>query len=482
MRVPRLVIAGAGSGTGKTTLVAGLLKLLARKGVKVQPFKAGPDYIDPGFHTAACGRDSRNLDPVWFDRDGILELFERTAGDADLALVEGVMGLYDGKDPLSDRGSTAHLARILDAPVILVADAGGMGRSAAAMVHGYATFGRTRPDQPAKAIHGVVFNRVSGARHIEILRSAVEGTTGIPLVGYLPKNGGVNLPERHLGLVPAAESPFARLEEALDRVASLLEDTLDVELLMRIARSAPPLPLFTRRLWCEKPSEVRCRLALAKDSAFHFYYRDGLEYLERQGAELVPFSPLEDTSLPEGVDGVYIGGGYPEVFAARLSANEPMFTALRQAARMGMPLYGECGGLMYLSKGLVDHEGEFYDMAGVIPGECLMEKRPVALGYAEGELPADCILGQRGDRLTGHEFHYSRWDPRLGSADHGGPALTMCGGRRVGQAEGYRSGNVLATYLHLHFAANPGAAAGLVKACRAFRHKRLSGSGGCEHR
>lgn len=480
MHIPRVVIAGSSSGVGKTTLVTGLLSLLARKGLRVQPFKAGPDYIDPGFHTAACGRISRNLDPCWFDADGLRELFVRACAGADMALVEGVMGLFDGRSPQGDHGSSAHLASVLAAPVVLVADAWGMGRSAAALVHGFATFGA-----PPVGVAGVVFNRVAGERHYEVLRAAVEGATGIPVLGFIPRDSAITLPERHLGLAPAIESGKGGLARILDRLVSMLHRTVDTEALTRIASAAPPLPPFKRRIFdmdgglglpqgahrhgAERAGHPPCRLALALDEAFHFYYQDGLDYLQACGAELVPFSLLRGSGLPDGVDGVYIGGGFPEVFAEGLAANQGMLLAVRRAAAAGMPIYAECGGLIYLSEGVVTADGERYPLAGVIPGWCVMDRRAAGLGYAEGRLLRDSLLGREGDVLRGHEFHYSRWQPA-------GPvpeAYLLCSGRRQGERDGFAQGGVMASYLHIHFAANPKAAQTFADACRAYRSARL---------
>lgn len=473
MRVPRVLIAAAGSGAGKTTLAAGLMALLARQGCRVQPFKAGPDYIDPGYHSLACGRVSRNLDPWWFDGDGLRELFLRAVAGADLAVIEGVMGLFDGCHGRDDSGSSAELARLLATPVVLVVDAWGMGRSAAALVHGCATF------DPRVAVRGVIFNRVAGPRHYEILREAVQGVAGVRVLGCLPREESLAWPERHLGLVAAPEQ--GGLPGLLDRLAARLSETVDLDALWEVAREAPPLnPLSAeRRLFpsagdgsgAGEPARFTCRVAVARDEAFHFYYQDGLDYLAACGAELVPFSPKDDTALPEGIDGLYIGGGFPEVFAADLAANEGMKAAVRRAAARGMPVYAECGGLMYLTEAIVTRDGSRRAMAGVLPGWCEMRERLAGLGYVEGELLADTILGCRGERVRGHEFHYSVWrSERLVP-----PAYRLHGRRRHGEGDGYAGGRVLASYLHLHFAANPAAARRFVGSCLAYRRERCAG-------
>lgn len=471
MHVPRLLIAGVGSGAGKTTVATGLMALWARRGLRVQPFKAGPDYLDPGHHSLAAGRISRNLDSHWFDEDSVLDLFSRGAAGADLAVIEGVMGLFDGAGARDDRGSSAHLARILKAPVILVVDAAGIGRSAAALVYGYASFDR-RVD-----VRGVIFNRVAGPRHYELLREAVAGVAGITVLGYVERDESLRLPERHLGLVPTWERQDSA--DHLDRLVARLGQTVDTEAARRLAEEAPPLPAAGRRVFPATPpisptrGEARCRIAVARDRAFHFYYQDGLEFLEACGAQLIPVSLLEDDALPEGIAGLYIGGGFPEIFAADLAANEGMKGSVRRAHRAGMPIYAECGGLMYLSEGIVTASGERHAMAGLVPGCCRMDSRPVAIGYAEGELLNDCILGLRGERVTGHEFHYSRWEV---------PAATIAGARayrlrgrfRQGETDGFARGKLLASYLHLHFAANPGTAHRFAGECAAFRRGKAS--------
>lgn len=349
MHAPRFLIAGVGSGAGKTTVATGLMALWARRGLRVQPFKAGPDYLDPGHHSLAAGRVSRNLDSHWFDEDGLLELFSRGAAGVDLAVIEGVMGLFDGAGPRDDRGSSAHLARILKAPVVLVVDAAGIGRSAAALVYGYASFDR-RVD-----VRGVIFNRVAGPRHHELLREAVAGVGGVTVLGYVEWDEALRLPERHLGLVPAWERQDSA--DHLDRLVARLGETVDTEAVRRLAEEAPPLPAAGRRVFPAIPpippippipEEARCLIAVARDRVFHFYYQDGLEFLEACGAQLIPVNLLEDDALPEGIAGLYIGGGFPEIFAARLAANEGMKGSVRRAHRAGMPIYAECGGLMYL--------------------------------------------------------------------------------------------------------------------------------------
>ncbi|HZK13777.1 MAG TPA: cobyrinate a,c-diamide synthase, partial [Desulfobaccales bacterium] len=362
-----LVIAGTQSGVGKTTVTLGLLYALARRGLKVQPFKVGPDFIDPGHHTRAAGRVCRNLDGWMLSREANLTLFRRQARGADVAVVEGVMGLFDGYDGASEAGSTAQMAKWLGLPVLLVVDARAMARSAAALVHGFASF------DPALNLAGVVFNRIGSAAHLEYLNQALSCLKGVRSFGGLPRDQELAIPERHLGLATAEDHP---LDEAyLGRLADRLETHLDLEGLLA---ALPKLTLPEEPAPAAMPASVR--LGVARDRAFCFYYPENLELLEKFGAELVPFSPLTDRELPAGLDGVYLGGGYPELYAERLAANEALKQALKQNAAGGLPIYAECGGLMYLAREILDLEGRAHPMAGVFPFTVRMLPRLKALG------------------------------------------------------------------------------------------------------
>ena len=389
-----LVIAGTQSGVGKTTVTLGLIAALRRRGLAVQPFKVGPDFIDPGHHTRAAGRVSRNLDGWMLSRDDNLALFRRHAGQAQVAVVEGVMGLFDGYDGLSEAGSTAQMAKWLGLPVLLVVDARAMARSAAALVHGFASF------DPDLTLAGVVFNRIGGAAHLHYLEQALSQLAGVKCLGGLPREAHLTIPERHLGLTTAEDHPLE--EEHLEHLADFLEDHLDLDGLLAslpvlaISPEAPPPPVAPT-----------VRLGVARDRAFCFYYPENLELLARFGAELVPFSPLTAPQLPENLHGLYLGGGYPELFAAQLAANEGLKRDLREQAAAGLPVYAECGGLMYLSQEIQDLEGRHYPMAGVLPLKVRMLKRFRALGYREITLTAAGLLGPAGTRARGHEFHYS---------------------------------------------------------------------------
>ncbi|HEX8391851.1 MAG TPA: cobyrinate a,c-diamide synthase [Longimicrobium sp.] len=447
--VPRLVVAAAGTGQGKTTVAAAIMALLAERGFRVAPFKAGPDYIDPAHHHAAAGRPGRSLDAWLLPPDTLLALFRRAItgrNAADVAVVEGMMGLFDGRGA-TDEGSTAHVARLLRAPVIAVIDVWTMGRTAAAVAYGLHTLA---PDLP---LAGVILNRCAGEGHFALCRDAVL-QAGVPVLGWLPADDAIRLPERHLGLTTAAERPLdvARLRE-------LARATLDTDAIVRVARSAGALPAFADPL----PARVtgtRARIAVARDRAFNFYYPENLDLLRDAGAELVPFSPLADAAVPDA-DGLYLGGGYPELHAAALAANGSMLESVRAFAASGRPVVAECGGLMYLAEWLVDGDGARHAMAGVIPGTSALGG--LTLGYREAEALADSPVAERGWTVRGHEFHHSTRDA---PPDH--PAYRL----DTGAAEGFVSavGNVIATYLHLHWGADPRMASRFVH--RAAAHRR----------
>ncbi len=439
MKLPRLIVAAPSSGSGKTTVAAVLLAAWRARGRVVQPFKVGPDYIDPTHLGRAAGRTPRNLDGWFLDRPELLEVFRRGALGAAGALVEGVMGLFDGRDALGHEGSTAQVARWLDAPVVLVVDARAMAGSIAALVRGF------RDHDPRLRLAGVVANRVGSARHAEILAEALE-PVGVPLLGYLPRLPELELPERHLGLVLAGERSLE--PEAWARAAG----TLDVEALWRLAQVAPALELPPHAL-PEGRQPLRARIAVARDAAFSFYYPEALELLEQLGAELVPFSPLADEGLPEDASAVWIGGGYPELYARELAANRGALEALR---RFPGPVYAECGGLMYLSEALETPDGR-YTMVGLVPGAARMQNRPT-LGYRHVEALGDGPLARRGWRAKGHAFHYSTR-----------PVVEPAAWRQVGGAEreGYLDGRVHASYTHLYFPAAPELARRFVAAAAA---------------
>jgi cobyrinic acid a,c-diamide synthase len=445
-----LVIAGTQSGVGKTTITLGLIAAFRRRGLMVQPFKVGPDFIDPGHHSRAAGRICRNLDGWMLSREDNLALFCRQAGKADLAVVEGVMGLFDGYDGLSEAGSTAQMAKCLGLPVLLVVDARSMARSAAALVHGFATF------DPDLALAGVVFNRLGGAAHLQYLTQALGQLEGIKCLGGLPRDGELAIPERHLGLFTAEDHPLEG--KRLGQLAAVIEEHLDLEGLLA---SLPVLEIPQEAPVADDPPQVR--LGVARDQAFCFYYQDNLDLLAQCGAELVPFSPLEDKELPGDLQGLYLGGGYPELSAGQLAANRGMKQSIMEQAAAGLPIYAECGGLMYLSREIEDLEGRCHPMAGVLPLKVRMLPRLKALGYREITLAAPGLLGPAGTRARGHEFHYSEI---IGGTEEL-PKLYRITARqgREAAAEGYCLNNVLASYVHLHFMSNPEVARNLVDRC-----------------
>jgi len=446
-----LVIAAPASGHGKTSVTLALLAALRRRGIRVAPFKVGPDFIDPGHHALACGRESRNLDGWICSREVVEQTFGRGCGGAQQAVIEGVMGLFDGASGSDEVGSTAQVARWLNGRIILVVDAGRQARSAAALVKGFVEF------DPSLTFAGVIFNNVASANHAELLREALESTSGLPpLLGCLARDNTVALPERHLGLLTADE---AGSDAAFfERLADWLEKGVDIEGLV----AAYDMRAFDETCQTQEKTPRQVRIGVARDAAFCFYYRDNLEALEAAGAELVEFSPLHDAKLPEGLDGLYLGGGYPEVHAKKLAGNASLREEIRQRIGAGMPVYAECGGLVYLSRTVDGHE-----MCGVLPAEARMLDKRKALGYREIRLTADGPLGVAGTRVRGHEFHYSELEM---------PDEVECSYRvfdRKGRElspEGYRLNNLLASYVHLHFGSASQVAENLVGFFR--RHAR----------
>ena len=447
MRLPRLVVAAPASGHGKTTVATGLLAAYAARGLTVAPFKVGPDYIDPGYHALAAGRPGRNLDPVMVGEELIGPLFAHGAAGAGLAVIEGVMGLYDGRTGAGDTGSTAHVAGLLDAPVILVVDAAAQGRSVAALVHGFRSFGSVN-------LAGVILNRVGSDRHEQLLREACE-EVGTPVFGALRRADAVAAPSRHLGLIPAAE----RRAEALASVAALsalVEAAVDLEAVFALARSAPPITATPWTPAAEDPVPGRPVVALAGGPAFSFSYAETAELLTGAGAEVVTVDPVHDTALPEGTRALVVGGGFPEVYAAELSANEPLRIAVAALAAVGGPIVAECAGLLWLCRTLDEAP-----MCGVIDADAAMTPT-LTLGYRDAVALTDSPLGEAGTRITGHEFHRTTVHPRSGLLLS--PAAGAAWAWRGADPEGFASANVQASYLHLHWAARPSIARRVVAA------------------
>lgn len=444
----RLVIAGTHSGAGKTTVASGLMAALTRAGHTVAPFKVGPDFIDPSYHRLATGRPGRNLDAYMSGTDLIAPLALHGAAGADLAIVEGVMGLFDGATGGGELASTAHVAKLLRAPVVLVVDASAMARSVGAIVHGFATF------DPELRLGGVVLNRVASDWHEELLREAI-APTGVPVVGVLRRDASLAVPERHLGLVPAVERE-AHARRTLDGLAETVRAGIDLEALVALARSAPPLEGVTA--WSPEPdagAPLRdVRIAVAGGPAFSFHYAENHELLAAAGAELVAFDPLTDEELPPRCGALLLAGGFPEVFGAELSENWALRAEVAAFARRGGPIVAECGGLLYLSTEL---DGR--PMCDVVPARAWMGEK-LTLGYREATATADHPAWPAGATTRGHEFHYSSVDP---AADATTPAWTLrARGREV--AEGFVLGSVHASYLHTHWAATPEVATRLVAA------------------
>ncbi|MDH7479386.1 MAG: cobyrinate a,c-diamide synthase [Syntrophomonadaceae bacterium] len=456
-RIKRLVIAGTHSGAGKTTVAIGLMAALTRRGLRVQPYKVGPDYIDAAYHHRATGIVSRNLDD-WLLSPPILRyLFFRSAITADLALIEGVMGLYDGIGSSLD-GSTAAVAKTLQSPVVLVVDASSMSTSAAAQVLGYQRF------DPCINLQGVILNNVRPGQHYQAMREAIEHTTGLAVLGCLPPSQEVSLPSRHLGLVPVAE--MTGMQERLQRLSLLVEQNLDLERLLALAEVAPPLAEPTLDEAVAGRETMPVRLAVAYDRAFNFYYQDNLDLLQQMGAEMVFFSPLEDPCIPDHADGVYLGGGFPEVFAAELAENRPMAESFRRLISGGMPCFAECGGLMYLCGSIVDQEGVSRPMTGVLAGSARLTRSRQRFGYVEVGLTASTILGEPGEAVRGHEFHHS-----VVEGIEAKPAYKVTSARGDRQWTcGYSVNNLLAGYPHLHFWSNPRLAANFLRSCRHYRN------------
>lgn len=442
MRLPRLVVAGTQSGVGKTSVAVGLVRLLRERGLRVQAFKVGPDYLDPTHLALASGRRCYNLDGWMMGESYVRELFGHAGEDADIAVIEGVMGLFDGAAADSAEGSTAEIARWLGAPVLLVVDAHGMGRSLAAAVHGYAAF------DPQIRLAGVVANRCGSARHAEGLAEALRSAGLPPLLGAVHRGALPELPSRHLGLVTAAAG-----QVPLERLAAALAPELSLEAILQAACGADPIPAAAPP--AGEPGPPR-RLGVARDEAFHFYYADTLEALERAGCELISFSPIRDEALPSALDGIYLGGGYPEEHAEALAANVPMLETIRRFAAGGGVVYAECGGLMYATQGIQTLDGQRHALLGLVPAWTQMYSRRQSLGYVEVTLTRDCLWGPPGARLRGHEFHYSGL---LAPPDWPAAYAVRYRRTRAEVPEGFQSGAVLASYLHLHAASRPQAVA-----------------------
>ena len=450
--IPRIVIAGTHSGVGKTTIVTGLLAALRERGLNVQSYKVGPDYIDTGYHRLASGKISHNLDTWLVPADKIANVFARTAAECDIAIIEGVMGLYDGgRNGIS---STASIAKLLGAPVILAIDAKSMGESAAATVLGYKLY-----DTDVN-LAGVIINSLGSDSHRLMVCEAVE-RLGIHVAGAINRNNDFAMPERHLGLTPVTETDA---QQTIKQMAKQIASQVDLDWLLDTARGAPILTVSNNH-GTKKRGDLR--IGVAQDEVFSFYYPESLDVLVAHGAELVPFSPLNDSHLPD-VQGIVLGGGFPEMFLDKLAGNSAMKEAIQNACANGMPLYAECGGLMYLCSQIIDFEGHSYDMAGVIPAVCAMQSQLQSVGYVETVSLTDNLLTLEGGKLRGHEFHFSTMTPNESEQF---PWAFEFVKARTGQRYygGYANGNILASYLHLHFAGNEEGAKRFLVQCKEYQ-------------
>ena len=455
-KLPRVLFAGTASGVGKTLICAGLILALRRRGYRVQPFKVGPDYIDPGYHTKAAGVPCRNLDSFLMNEATITEIFVKHAANADISIIEGVRGLYEGISVDSDEGSTAHIAKILKTPVILILNARSITKSAAAIVLGFKSL------DPNIKIGGVILNSVFNEEHRRKLARAIENYAKVPVLGALPRSDALSVGERHLGLLTALENVID-----LQRVADFVEEHIAVEKIVELAEVAPPLSSSGNIHSLRASSTCNgVRLAVAYDNAFNFYYQDSLDVLRSLGCRILFFSPMQDAALPE-CDGLYLGGGYPEVFAAELSKNKSMLRSVKRAAEDEMPVYAECGGLIYLSRAF-EGEGRF-EFVGFLPCEVRMRRRHI--GYTVNQIISRTILGDSGI-LRGHEFHYTECevsdDVQFAYKMLRGSGMVSRGGENY---DGIVQGATLAAYTHLHFAACRKAAENFVARLRSFSKK-----------
>lgn len=458
----RIVIAAPHSGSGKTTLTLGIMDALKRRGLRVAPFKVGPDFIDPGYHRLVTGTPSVNLDGWMCGLGFVGSTFAHHGAGADVAVIEGVMGLFDGIGGLSEAGSTAEIAKALAAPVLLVVDARSQARSAAALVHGFASF------DPGVRIAGVIFNNVASANHERILREALAASSPeIALIGCLPKDPALAIPSRHLGLLTAEENPLSG--EFLRHLGHVIDRHLDLDAILTLADcAAPPVPNADAApvpgVAAAIPDAGRVRIAIARDAAFCFVYEDNLRLLRERGAELCAFSPLADCALPEGISGIYLPGGYPELFAETLAGNGALKEGIRGAIEAGMPVYAECGGFIYLTQGVAGTEVT-HPFVGIFPVQTRMLPRRKALGYREVELLGESVIGRKGTLARGHEFHYSEMGEMPSTVER------LYGVSKKGLPlghEGYRYRNCLASYIHLHFGSSPGIADSFAGHCRAY--------------
>ncbi|MGM0453566.1 MAG: cobyrinate a,c-diamide synthase [Thermodesulfobacteriota bacterium] len=455
------VVAAPMSGSGKTTVTLALMAALKKKGLQVAPFKVGPDFIDPGHHGRVTGRISRNVDGWMLDRPECRRIFSDAAGDADIAVAEGVMGLFDGYDGTGEAGSTAEMAKWLGLPVLLVVDAKSMARSFAALVKGFVEF------DPDLRFCGVLANNVGSDKHLAYLQQALAGIINVPLLGAIPRNADVTIPDRHLGLYTADDHVLP--DAAVDALADMATAHMDLGAFVdHLPETAPDTPDAADTQDAPVLPAPDIGIGVARDAAFCFYYEDNLDVLRRNGCGIEFFSPITDAAPPD-VDGLYFGGGYPELFAAALSENVSMRKAIQNLSASGMPVYAECGGFMYLCRKLVTADGRPYEMAGVFAFEICMQQRLAALGYREIKFVRDTPLGPAGMSVRGHEFHYSH----LAEPDEAAGAVPAYGATDKSGTDrgcpGWLIHRCLGSYVHLHFKSRPAVGAGFAAACRKYK-------------
>jgi cobyrinic acid a,c-diamide synthase len=459
------LIAGTSSGVGKTTVTLAIAAALRDRGKIVQLFKGGPDFLDTGHHSRISGRKSRNLDTWMLSHESNCDILRRGAVGADVVVVEGMMGLFDGKSGADEQGSSAEIAKLLRLPVVLVVDANKSARSIAALVLGFEVF------DPELSLAGVILNRVASERHFETLEAAIVARCSTPVLGWLPREPAIAIPERHLGLQTAQESSDEDVERQVSVLSSVAERYLALDRIVALRCGLDTVAGSVSR----EVAKAGVRVGVAYDPAFMFYYEDNLELLREQGAEIVFFSPLADRGLPAMLDALYLGGGYPELHAAELSGNASMLNAVREFSESQRPIYAECGGMIYLAASLTTNDGKTHEMAGVLPGHVEMTTRLSRFGYVTVEFTQDCLLGPSGTVIRGHSFHYSQMTTtqEVSSSYRVDYSLS---GRQEQEGFGIASANVLASYIHLHFGANPGVVENFLKAAVASRISGMPGS------
>jgi cobyrinic acid a,c-diamide synthase len=465
MNVPRVVIAGLYGEGGKTTVATGLIGAFKTKGLKVQPFKVGPDYIDGGYHTAVANRPSRHLDPWLTSPGAVLEIFERACRDADIAVIEGFMGLFDGVtrlvDGAQDFGSTAQVAQILKANVILVLDVNGMRINAATVVHGFKSF-----NEKVK-VKGVILDNVRSQQQAEWIKRIVESATKVPVLGLIPYSEEILLPTRRGGLIPIPERETLKI--TLSKLVEYVRERIDIDKILDIAKNAEDLSDIDSEVYPPQPKRKKVRLGMAFDEAFNFYYQDNIDLLMTYGAETVFFSPIHDKKLPPNLDGIYLPGGFPDTLAEQLAENQTMRKSVREAVEDEMPVYSEHGGSLYLTKSIANVEGSIFPMVGALPGEALMEKKLQALDSTLMETINDNLLTRKGGIIHGHEYHFSRIIEIPKDAKF---AFKMRIGKGIdGKHEGWMEHNSLVLLGHLNFAFSKELAENLIKRCEQYRHK-----------